>query len=90
MKIIISNNNERKFYILLPSFLIKSKLISKCIYKKSSNNTNNADNDLDIKYEQVHLYIKNIYKHLKKYIKENGHFTLIEIKNANNNIKIIL
>lgn len=93
MKIIIKKkkNNEkiRKFILIIPTFLIKSKFVMK-LAMKSEHNVNNHDiKEIDYLNEYHNLF-KNLYKEIKKYIKTNGHFTLFEVFNNELHIKIII
>ena len=63
---VISKEEKVKINIVLPTSLIKSKIILNKIKKYSGV-------DLDINT------FKNMYKVLKDYIKENGHFNLVEV-----------
>lgn len=86
MKIVIKTGNDkidkkRRITLVLPTFLIKSKIICKVI----SNNVDSEDEYLKIRY-----IIKTTYKELRKYIKENGHFKLLEVKSDDGDVTIIL
>ncbi|MBE6143604.1 MAG: hypothetical protein E7177_06460 [Erysipelotrichaceae bacterium] len=63
---VISKEEKVKINLVLPTSLIKSKIILNKIKKYSGV-------DLDINT------FKNMYKVLKDYIKENGHFNLVEV-----------
>lgn len=44
-----------------------------------------------VNYEEINLLkplIKKSYKVLKKYIKENGHFVLLEVESSDSSVKI--
>ena len=68
-----------KINIWLPLFFAKSKIIWKIAI-----NTSEEKKEV-IKTKKV---VINIYKYLKRIVKENGHFTLIEIDNPEVYIKI--
>ena len=73
---VISKEEKVRINLVLPTSLIKSKIILNKIKKYSGV-------DLDINT------FKNMYKVLKDYIKENGHFNLVEvISNDGEYIKI--
>ena len=63
---VISKEEKVKINLVLPTSLIKSKIILNKIKEYSGV-------DLDINT------FKNMYKVLKDYIKENGHFNLVEV-----------
>lgn len=65
MKILIKGKGKVPFVIYIPNFLISPKLITKYISK-----------DGDFNNEDI-LKLINI---TKSYVKENGHFTFIEVK----------
>lgn len=67
MKITIQEHDGKKLSLLLPTFLLKSKLVTKFISKYSDD----SKIILDI--------TPKIYKILKQYIRENGHFVLVDI-----------
>ena len=76
MKIIINSEGKNK-KIYLPNFLIKSKFILKKICKEEK--------------EELVDFILSVYKDLRKYIKENDHFPILEIEsNEGEKIKIII
>lgn len=76
MKIIIKENGK-KFSIRLPLFLIKSKTIQKAIAKNSNS--------------QMRGFIIVSYKELKKFIKENGHFVFLDVRESDGiAVKIVL
>ena len=63
---VISKEEKVKINLVLPTSLIKSKIILNKINKYSR-----VDLDMNT--------FKNMYKVLKDYIKENGHFNLVEV-----------
>jgi len=68
-----------KIHIWLPLFFAKSKIIWKIAINSSE------EKKEIIKAKKLTI---NIYKYLKQIVKENGHFTLIEIDNPEVYIKI--
>lgn len=103
MKLIVKHKTEkgriRKFYLILPTFLIKSKLLIKSIVSNSNSNSNNDDyedalEDIEEAKELItkkHIdFIKTIYKEIKRYTKKNGHFTLFEVSTDDTFVKIII
>jgi hypothetical protein len=69
MRIKIINKEEKvRINLVLPNYFIKSKITSSSIKKY-------AGNDLFSKN-----LMKKMYKVIKEYIKENGHFTLLEVE----------
>lgn len=89
MKIKVLNKNKsekfKKISILLPTSLIKTKMFWKQVYK---NNT--LDKDDVEEYIKSLVTYKKIYKQIKKYVKANGHFVLLEVISNNYCVKIIL
>ena len=73
MKIIIKRDNYREIKFSVPYFGARIALL----FIK------------DEGIEQYRPYLKVIIKKLKRYVKENGHFTLVEIESDDSNIKII-
>jgi hypothetical protein len=68
MKIRVLNKEEKiNIRLALPLCLIKSKLVISSIIKNSK---------MDIKKE----VFTDVYQILKEYIKENGHFTIVEVE----------
>lgn len=63
-----------KFKLFLPTSLLKSRFIVK---KITCNGTEN-------------LWAKDLYKTVKKYVKENGHFTLLELCDSQENTYITI
>ncbi len=78
MKIEIKDN-EKNFTIKMPLWFIKTKLFKKYIDKSDTYLKN---------YNKKKLKI--LYKSLKKYISNNGHFMLLEINSGSSLIKIKL
>ena len=99
MKLIVKHKTEkgriRKFYLILPTFLIKSKLLIKSIVSNSNNDDyEEALEDIEEAKELItkkHIdFIKTIYKEIKRYTKKNGHFTLFEVTTDDTFVKIII
>lgn len=92
MKIKIINNNKKerfkKFSISLPSSLIKTKFFWKQVYKDEE--TKELTEEAKIEYEKAIRASKKVYKEIRKFVKENGHFVLLEVLSANYCVKIIL
>lgn len=63
---VISPEDKVKINLIIPTSLIKSKILLNEIKKHSGV-------DLDV------TVFKKMYKSLKEYIKENGHFNLVEV-----------
>ena len=85
MKIIIKNGWKKEFTLRIPTRLIKWKWIYSFGLKQIS----------DEKTKQEIMTFKEnsscFYKTIKKYIKENGQFTLVDIKSSDGEIvKIII
>ena len=72
MRIIIKENGKKVFNLRLPLSLLKSKFITKAIAKKS--------NGVHINTKELSKIAPNLYKEIRKYIKQHGHFNLVEIK----------
>ncbi len=73
MKITIIEKNKKILNLKLPNILFLNKIIFKYIIKK-------------VKFDPK--FLKENLKYLKKYIKKNGHFTLIEIDSDEDKIII--
>lgn len=72
MRIKIKENDGFGLNLWLPTSLLKSKFILSLINKHCDN-------------ENIKIYIPlipKLYKSFKKYIKENGHFVLIDITSS--------
>lgn len=78
MKIIVKSKNKN-IKLRLPLSLIKSKFIYKIVLKNSKENTS-------ILY--FYNNRKKIYKIIKDYLKNNGHFNLVEVENENDKVII--
>ena len=73
---VISPEEKVKINISIPNILIKSKLVLNSINKYAGVN---IDSDI----------FRKMYKSLRSYIKENGHFNLVEVNSKDGNyIKI--
>ena len=79
MKIKVINKEEKvKINLVLPNSVIKSKIISSSIQKYVGDNI-----PKDV--------MKKIYQVIKEYIKENGHFNLVEVDSKDGtSVKIVL
>ena len=73
MKIVIKEGKHR-ISLRLPTGFLKFRFVAKAIAKET-------EGDIDPKTLQKS--IKTAYKGLKEYIKENGHFNLVEVKRDN-------
>lgn len=73
IKITIFENNKKIFKLKLPYILFSNRIITRYLEKK-----------INIKSK----ILKENLKYLKKYVKENGHFTLVEVNSANDKVKI--
>ena len=78
MKIYIKSNDGHNIKLWLPTSLLKSKFILNNIKKSGGT---------DI--EPLMKLIPIIYKTLKKYIKEHGHFTLVDVRSSDGDKVII-
>ena len=65
--------NKVKFNLYFPLFFLKSAAFTNLITKN----------------EEIQISFKPYYRILKKYIKENGHFTLIDVADSEGNIVTI-
>ena len=68
---IIIKKNKIPFLFYVPLSVIKWKCLLKGILKKK----NKED-----EYENVQQFANDLYSALKKYIKKNGHFFLVDMK----------
>ncbi len=86
MKIIIKDSEDkRRFFLLIPTRLIKWKWI----YNIGAKHTNDEKSKQEIITFRDNS--KRFYKAIKGYIKENGHFTLVDVKSNDGSIvKIII
>lgn len=82
MKIKILLENKKRFTIFLPTSFIKSKLLYKYLYNDKDKN--------EQAIIQTRQFVKKMYKEIKKYISNNGHFVFIEVYNSDCFIKIII
>lgn len=74
--------------LYLPTSFIKMKFIWKCIYKEQYKDL--SIEEKNNKINETTRNIRKIYNEIKKYIKKNGHFILLEVESSEGNIKIIL
>ena len=80
MKIIIKRNSKKKLTFHVPLVLMKFKSFLLMIAKKANENDK----------KNIKL-ITTLYKDVKKYIKSNGHFTLLEVdSDQGDKVKIII
>lgn len=86
MKVHIKDGEtKRKFSLWVPTSILKWKWIYSLIIKYSKDDTSKKITNL------IKNNSKKFYKILKKYIKANGHFTLVDIESADGDIvKIIV
>lgn len=79
MRIKVINKEEKvKINLVLPNSVIKSKIIGSSIQKYVGDNISK-----DV--------MKKIYQVIKEYIKENGHFNLVEVDSKDGTfVKIVL
>ena len=78
MTLKIKDSKGFGFTLWLPTSLLKCKFILKKINKHS-------DTDID----QFIALLPTINKSLKEYIKKNGHFVLVDVKNAEGETVVI-
>ena len=76
MKVVLKNEKHR-IVLYFPLWIIKTKVFKKIL------------NDNNISFKST-LNNKLLYKVLKKYIRINGHFTLLSIHSDTKNVKIIM
>lgn len=80
MKIVIKDKKERKNLVLyFPLSFIKMPFVIKKL--NSSNNINLPQDNKEL--------LNKIYKVLKQFVKENGHFNLMEINENNGDVVLI-
>lgn len=79
MRIKVINKEEKvKINLVLPNSLIKSKIIGSSMQKYVGDNISKN-------------IMKKIYQIIKEYIKENGHFNLVEVDSKDGTfVKIVL
>lgn len=85
MKIKIQNRSasSRKITIMVPNFLMKSKLVWKLVIK-------NSDEEAKKELQKIMPFISEGYRTLKHVIKLNGHFNLVEVESEEAYITIRL
>ena len=71
MKLHIKERESFEIKLWLPTSLLKSKLIIRCIKKHAGKDVQAFITALPI-----------LYKELKKYIKKNGHFVLVDVEGS--------
>ena len=75
MKVLIKENNKTRISILIPLFVLKSKLLSKALLRR-------IDQD-QVKEQNVHKELVKmgpiLYKEIKKAIKTHGHINIVEV-----------
>lgn len=72
MKIlVISHDLKRPIRLVFPTSLIKRKFVWNMILKHQKN--------IDFDYKLAYETIKKAYKPLRRFIKVNGHFNLVEV-----------
>lgn len=77
MKIYIKSADGHGIKFWFPTSLLKSKFVLNYIIKLNSNKK-----DINIDIEPLMKSLPIICKNLKKYIKEQGHFTLLEVNSG--------
>ena len=70
MKIYIKSNDGFNLKLWLPTSFLKRKFMMKFIIKNSNFS------------EQINALLPRFYDELKKFIKQNGHFILVDITSA--------
>lgn len=73
MKITIQSNKTKRITLLFPTRLICSRLIWKMILQHTEEMNH---------LQGIYTTIKPLYRYLKDYVKQNGHFTVMEAKTA--------
>lgn len=81
MKIII-NSEDKKIKLIIPLSVMKWKVV----YKNMLKNSEMTKKDKEILEKKIPLLIKTV----KKYIKENGHFTFVEVESEKRKILIFV
>ena len=83
MKIHIKPNDGHGIKLWFPTSFLKSKFILNYIIK-----LNNINENCRIDIEPLIKSLPIIYKTLKKYIKEHGHFTLVDVSSEDSQVII--
>lgn len=78
MKLVIKNSKDFEFRLWLPTSLLKSKLVFKSLKKYG------------VDTQPLKDLPPMIHKSLKEYIKEHGHFALVDIKNSDGTRVLII
>lgn len=71
MKITIQFNETKRITLFFPTRLIRSRLVWKMILQHTEE-TNHL--------QSIYTVMRPLYRYLKDYVKQNGHFTLVEAK----------
>ena len=82
MKILVKDEGKTVLRLWLPSSLIKSRRWVGILRRK----TNYPEDDV----RKIQACMKDAYRHLKTYIKEYGHFTLVEAQSDDSYVHIKL
>ncbi len=70
MKLTVREGGKTRLKLWLPNFILKTKLIPKLILSETTSTCEQIDN--------LQKLLASVHKHLKTYVKANGHFTLLE------------
>lgn len=71
MKIVIQSHETKRITLFFPTCLVGSRLIWKMILKRV---------DEIHHFQDIDVWIKPLYRYLRAYVKQKGHFTLMEAK----------
>lgn len=73
MKITFQSNEKKQVTLFLPTRLICSKWMLKLMLKHLDEMNH---------FQNMDIWIKPLYRYLKNYVKQNGHFILMEVETA--------
>ena len=79
--VVISPEMKHPIRLLFPTSFLKSRLMWKLIANKTK--------DLSIDYKQARLISQLVYRDLRKYIRRNGHFDVVNITSTSGEKVII-
>lgn len=72
MRIVVRNKNGRPRFLalFLPLWTIKFKVFARGLANSK---------DISMEADELHQTLKKAYKQIKQYVRENGHFYLVEV-----------
>ena len=74
-----SEDKKRTIRLWVPLWLLKQKWLLNIFYKEAKKKNNGGKETEQEEIEKINALTKQTYKDLKKFIKTNGHFNLVEV-----------